>query len=82
MSGETYVASLASVTARGGHLYVLCFSDAGPDTGPHPVTQEELRAAFTPSRGWRVASIRPERIETTFNAQGVPAWLATIERTA
>ena len=24
-----YVASLASMTARGGHLYVLCFSDAG-----------------------------------------------------
>ena len=77
-----YVASLASVTARGGHLYVLCFSDTGPNTGPHPVAQDEVRAAFTPSGGWRVASIRPERIETAFNAQGVPAWLATIERTA
>jgi SAM-dependent methyltransferase len=27
-----YVASLASVTGRGGHLYVLCFSDVGPGT--------------------------------------------------
>ena len=79
---RAYVASLASVTGRGGHLHVLCFSDVGPDTGPHPVTQEELRAAFTPSGGWSVASIRPDRIETRFTAQGVPAWLAKIERTA
>jgi hypothetical protein len=42
-----HVASLASVTGRGGHLYVLCFSDVGPDTcGPHRISQEELRAAF------------------------------------
>ena len=41
-----YVASLASVTVHGGTLYVLCFSDEGPDTGPHPVGQDELRAAF------------------------------------
>ena len=28
-----YVASLAAVTEHGGTLYVLCFSDQGPDTG-------------------------------------------------
>ena len=33
-----YVASAASVTEPGGTLYVLCFSDEGPDTGPHPVS--------------------------------------------
>ena len=44
-----YVASLASVTEHDGTLYVLCFSDEGPDTGPHPISQEELRAAFNPS---------------------------------
>jgi SAM-dependent methyltransferase len=76
-----YVASLASVTGRGGHLYVLCFSDVGPDTGgPHPVSQEELRAAFKRSSGWNVASVRPDRIQTRFDAQGAPAWLAKIER--
>jgi ubiquinone/menaquinone biosynthesis C-methylase UbiE len=76
-----YVASLASVTGRGGYLYVLCFSDAGPGMiGPHPVSREELRAAFTRTRGWRVASISPDRIQTRFEAQGVPAWLAKIER--
>jgi hypothetical protein len=76
-----YVAGLASVTSRGGDLYVLCFSDVGPDTcGPHPVSQEELRAAFDRSGGWNVASVSPDRIQTRFNAQGAPAWLAKIER--
>jgi SAM-dependent methyltransferase len=75
-----YVASLASVTGRGGHLYVLCFSDVGPGTGPHPVSQQELRAAFTRRSGWSVASISPDRCQTRFDAQGAPAWLAKIER--
>jgi len=33
----SYVVSLATVTERDGTLYVLCFSDDGPDTGPHPI---------------------------------------------
>jgi SAM-dependent methyltransferase len=75
-----YVASLASVTGRGGQLYVLCFSDVGPGTGPHPISRQELRAAFTRSGGWNVASIGPDRLRTRFAAQGVPAWLAKVER--
>jgi SAM-dependent methyltransferase len=76
-----YVASLASVTKRDGTLYVLCFSDIGPDTGPHPVKEDELRAAFQPSNGWNVAAVRPDRILTRFHADdGAPAWLATIKR--
>jgi SAM-dependent methyltransferase len=76
-----YVASLASVTSRGGNLYVLCFSDVGPDTcGPHPISQEELRAAFKRSGDWSVVSVSPDRIQTRFDAQGAPAWLAKIER--
>ena len=76
-----YVASLASVTSRGGDLYVLCFSDAEAGTcGPHPISQEELRAAFTRGGGWSVASVSPDRIQTRFEADGVPAWLAKIER--
>jgi SAM-dependent methyltransferase len=75
-----YVASLASVTGRGGTLYVLCFSDAGPDTGPHPVSLQELRAPFHPASGWSVTAIEPERIETRFHDHGAPAWLATIKR--
>lgn len=75
-----YVASLASVTSRGGHLYVLCFSDVGPDTGPHPVSREELRGVFERNSGWSVASVSPDRVWTRFHAQGAPAWLAKIGR--
>jgi SAM-dependent methyltransferase len=76
-----YVASLASVTDRGAELYVLCFSDVGPDTaGPHPVSHEELTAAFKRSSGWSVASVSPARLQARFGPQGAPAWLAKIER--
>jgi ubiquinone/menaquinone biosynthesis C-methylase UbiE len=75
-----YVASLASVTERGGTLHVLCFSDEGPDTGPHPISREELRAAFNPGTGWNVAAIEPDRLQTRFHDHGAPAWIATIKR--
>jgi SAM-dependent methyltransferase len=75
-----YVAGLSAVTRRGGRLYVLCFSDIGPDSGPHPISEDELRAAFARSGAWSVASVSPDRILTTFAPQGVPAWLATIKR--
>jgi hypothetical protein len=39
-----------------------------------------LTAAFTSGGGWNVASISPDRIQTRFEADGVPAWLAKIER--
>jgi len=75
-----HVASLASVTEHDGTLYVLYFSDDGPDTGPHPVSQEELRAAFKPSNGWNLGTIKPDRIQTRYDEDGAPAWLATIKR--
>lgn len=77
-----YVASLASVTRPGGTLYVLCFSDQGSNIGPHPVSADDLRAAFDTSGAWRVVSIEPDRIETLIHDErGGPAWLATIART-
>jgi len=75
-----YVASLASVTERNGTVYVLCFSDNGPDTGPHPISEKELTAAFNSGAGWNVATIAPDRIQTRFHADGAPAWLVTIKR--
>ena len=76
-----YVASLASVTEHDGSLFVLCFSDVGPDIGPHPVSEEELRAAFEPSRGWNVVALQPDRVLTRFHDDGgAPAWFATIKR--
>jgi SAM-dependent methyltransferase len=75
-----YVTSLATVTRHEGTLYVLCFSDEAPDTGPHPIREEELRAAFNPSTGWDVAAIEPDRIQTRYHDNGAPAWFATIKR--
>jgi SAM-dependent methyltransferase len=76
-----YVASLASVTEPGGTLYVLCFSDQGPDAGPHPVPREALQAAFNPANGWSVAAIESDRVQTRYHDdEGAPAWLATIKR--
>jgi len=75
-----YAASLTWVTEQGGTLYVLCFSEDGPDPGPHPISQEELRAAFNPSTGWDIAGIEPDRLQTRFHDNGAPAWFATIKR--
>jgi SAM-dependent methyltransferase len=75
-----YVASLASVTELNGTLYILCFSDHGPETGPHPISEEELRAAFDAGSGWNLAALRPDRIQTRFHHNGAPAWFATVKR--
>jgi SAM-dependent methyltransferase len=76
-----YVASLASVTEHDGTLYVLCFRDDGPDTGPHPVSQDDLRAAFSQATGWNVVAIEPDRVLTRYHDdRGAPAWLATVRR--
>lgn len=77
---RAYVASLARATEDDGTLYVLCFSDRGPDTGPHPVSEAEMRAAFTPVCGWKIADLAPDRIQTRFHVEGAPAWLASVQR--
>jgi SAM-dependent methyltransferase len=75
-----YAASLASVTEHNGTLYVLCFSDDGPDAGPHPVSRDDVRAAFSAAAGWNVVAVEPERIQTRIHDRGVQAWFATIQR--
>jgi SAM-dependent methyltransferase len=75
-----YASSLAAVTAPGATLYVLCFRDVRADAGPHPIREEELRAAFTQSAGWNAADIRPERLQTRLRAAAAPAWLAAMRR--
>lgn len=75
-----YAASVASATEQGGNLYVLCFSDKGAGLGPHPVREQELRAAFNPGAGWSVADLSPDRIHTRFHQDGAPAWFAAMKR--
>jgi SAM-dependent methyltransferase len=75
-----YVSSVASVIDHRGTLYVLCFSDQGPETGPHPVSEAELRAAFAPGSGWDIAAIEPVQLETRFHDHGASGWLAKLTR--
>jgi SAM-dependent methyltransferase len=78
---RAYVASLAAVTDPGAALFVLCFREGAPETeGPHPISEEELHAAFAPEAGWRLAELEESRIEVTFDAGEFPAWLVTVER--
>ena len=74
-----YVESLSAVTTPGSVLHLLCVSDLAPgDEGPRRVSQSELRASFR--AGWNVLSIEADRLEAAFAPSGLPAWLATIER--
>jgi SAM-dependent methyltransferase len=76
---SVYVASLAAVTEPGGTLHLLCFAPGGADTGPHPVSEDELRTAF--GDGWEVVALVPDRVLTRFHGDdGAPAWLAMIRR--
>lgn len=75
-----YVESLGSVTEHNGTLYVLCFSDQGPDMGPHPVSEKELIETFDRSRGWNIISLEADRVQTRFHENGASAWLAIIKR--
>jgi SAM-dependent methyltransferase len=77
-----YVGSLAGVLADGGMCYLMCFSDRQPGSwGPHRISQDELRTAF--SNGWDVISIEPGTFEINpiNGSTAVHAWLATIRRT-
>ncbi|GIG56718.1 SAM-dependent methyltransferase [Longispora fulva] len=74
-----FVASLRSATVAGGTYHVLCFSENEPgDYGPRRVTRVELLASF--ADGWRVASIEPAPLETTFASGPAAGWHATVTR--
>ncbi len=75
-----YVASLASVTEPGATLYVLSFSDQGPESGPHPVSEEDVRTSFGAGSGWEVVALEPDWIETRFHGTQLPAWFVTVRR--
>lgn len=75
-----YVASLASAATHAASLYILCFSDEGPEIGPHPVSEQDLRAAFHPSSGWTIAAFQPDRIHSRLHPDGASAWLVTLHR--
>lgn len=73
-----YAGSLARAARSGTMLYVVSFSDQGPEPVPHAVSQDDLRTAF--AAGWTVVSIEASSLETRIHDNGAPAWLATIRR--
>lgn len=77
---RSYATSLATVTAPGATVYLLCFADVGSDLGPHPISRDDLNADFDASNGWNVRTIEPGRIETRYHDNGAPGWFATIDR--
>ncbi len=78
-----YVSALHAVLRPGGHLHLMCFSDAQPgDWGPRRVTESELRAAF--SSGWHIDSLAPDHFDINpgLGILTAEAWLADIVRLA
>jgi SAM-dependent methyltransferase len=73
-----FVASLAAAIRKGGHYYMLCFSDQQPGTmGPRRVSQLEIREAFVPP-DWRVDAIDGVTMGT--NMDPIRAWRVSITR--
>lgn len=83
---ETYVAGLSTILNTGGHLYLMCFSDAEPGTdGPRRVSKRELHDAF--AQGWDIESIEPSSFETrpdlkefAFSPGGPKTWFVIVRR--
>jgi cyclopropane fatty-acyl-phospholipid synthase-like methyltransferase len=75
-----YVTALDAVITAAGHYYLLCFSDRQPGTlGPRRVSQQEIRAAFTPPT-WRIDALDAVTMDTNIDRIGVNAWRASITR--
>lgn len=83
---QRYVEGLAAVLNPGGHLYLLCFSDAEPgEQGPRRISRQELETAF--EKGWTIESIEPQRFEVRpdlkdfhFSPGGPKAWFVIARR--
>lgn len=75
-----YVESLRAAVAPGGHVLLLCFSDAVPGQwGPRRVSETELRSSF--ADGWAVVSLVAARLILNLEVGGVDAWRAVFVRT-
>lgn len=72
---------LADMLLPGCRYYLLGFATEFdmPNT-PLKVTEDELRARFTPADGWRILALRPAQFESRYAP--VPALAACIERSA
>jgi SAM-dependent methyltransferase len=75
---DRFVDDLAKTLLVGGRYYLLAFAVEFPPPSPRQVTQDELRARFTPERGWEIRELRSA--EFLSRIAPVPAIGACIER--
>ena len=68
-----YVDSLRAVTAPGGRVYVLSFSDKVPgDIGPRRVTEGEIRSSFaSPDKAWNVERVEAVGMEVNLSPEPI-----------
>ena len=82
---RAYVENLTRLTAHGGRLHLICFSEhqsGEGEWGPRRITQDEIRTAF--SDGWAVEEIEPAvyKINEFRDTTAVKAWRALLRRGA
>jgi SAM-dependent methyltransferase len=78
-----YVSAVHGALRPGGHLFLMCFSDAEPgEWGPRRVRESDLLAAF--SSGWRIESIAADHFEinAVMDSSTAAAWLVHALRLA
>jgi SAM-dependent methyltransferase len=76
---DRFVAELAASLSPGGRYYLLAFAvQFDIPNVPRAVSQAELRARFTPERGWRMLALREALFQNRVAA--TPATCACIER--
>lgn len=76
---DRFVGELAAVLQPAGRYYLLAFAvEFAPANAPRQVTEAELRALFTPERGWRILALRPAEFRN--RVQSAPAVAACVER--
>lgn len=80
-AGDRFVEELAATLLPGGRYYLLAFAvEFGIPNVPRAVSQEEVRARFTPERGWRILALREAVFQNRVAA--TPAMCACLERIA
>ncbi len=83
---QKYIAGLHRVLKPGGHLYLLCFSDAEPGVqGPRRIPKQLLLDQF--AEGWKMESItathfgvRNEFRGEVYSKEGPHAWFAIVRK--
>jgi SAM-dependent methyltransferase len=74
-----FAQELAAALRPGGRYYLLAFAvEFNLPNTPRKVTEEEVRARFTPEAGWRILTIRPAQFVNRIAA--TPGIAACIER--